>query len=279
MTVAVLVSRADSASLTIRDALLAQGGWVRARFDFDAHPVHERGGVVLAEIEGWHIHAEHVDERLAAQAGPLEAILFASRHRAESGSPALTVHPIGNLGDAADVGGEPGRLAPAAPRFASRILRGLRAGLRAASPRRSHRATFEATHHGPLVATPAGFVEIGTSEADWRDASLGGIVARAIAEATASAAGPSEADAPVVVALGGSHYAPRASDLALSGKADVGHIVPGYQLDAHLPVERIVLAARATPGATHYFVDARGFTVDIAPYITALAALGLHEWK
>src|SRR5581483_11013747 len=121
MPILVLISRADRASLTIRDALLALAPWEEAGA-FEGLPVRRHGAFLLAETELLHLHCDGIDVRLRAAGFPADAILFASRHRAESGKPALTVHPIGNWGEAA-LGGKPRALSPTAPVLMGRILR------------------------------------------------------------------------------------------------------------------------------------------------------------
>src|SRR5581483_1221194 len=164
---------------------------------------------------GLHIHAEGVDEELRRAGLSFGPILFASRHRAQSGKPALTVHPIGNWGPDASVGGRPRTLAGTAPILMGRVLRALHAQARGLK----HEVTFEATHHGPWLAkSPAMFVEIGTDEAAWSDPVLGERVGRAML----AAAQPSSGDeAPILLAMGGSHYAPKATDLVRKGRANV----------------------------------------------------------
>lgn len=270
MTILILVSRADSASVTIRDALLEHEGWTDAGA-FEGLPVRARPGYLMAEIEEMHIHAERVDERLRAAGLRFDTILVASRHRAESGKPALTVHPIGNFG-AAEVGGAPGRLVPTDPVVMGRVLRALVAeakGLR-------HEVTFEATHHGPYLETPTAFVEIGTDETAWADRDLGGRVARALL----AAATPTPGDAaPVLVALGGSHYAPRATDLVRKGKANFGHIIPGYALERGLEPRVVLDAIRATPGCRGYHLDARLVKTPPTDVLQAFAMLELGWWR
>ena len=50
MATLILVSRADSASVNIRDALLDAGGWEDAG-SFHGLPVRKRGGATMAEVE------------------------------------------------------------------------------------------------------------------------------------------------------------------------------------------------------------------------------------
>lgn len=248
MPILVLVSRPDPASVTIRDALLDMEPWEEAGA-FEGLPVRARPGFLMVETDRLHLECDGLDARMRAAGLSFEAILVASKHKAESGKPALTVHPIGNFGNA-DYGGLPRRLVPTAPLLMSRVLRRLHA--EAAGTK--HQVTFEATHHGPHLETPTAFVEIGTDEASWGDRSLGRRVARAILAAAEPTAGDA---APTLVAIGGSHYAPRATDLVRQSKANFGHIVPGHALDRGLPPSVMLDAVRGTPGCQGYYLDPR----------------------
>lgn len=269
MGLLVLVSRADPASVTIRDALLDMGGWDDAGA-FHGLPVRRRAGFLMVEVEPMHLECDLVDRALHKHGLDFDAILFASRHRAESAKPALTVHPIGNWGDA-DFGGLPRRLSPAAPLVMSRVLRRLHAEVAGTK----HQATFEATHHGPYVETPACFVEIGTDEAAWSDAKLGAKVARAIL----AAGEPSPMDdRPTLVLLGGSHYAPRAGDLVKAGRANIGHIVPAYALDRGIGADVLLEAVKRTPGCAGYYLDPRSLQQPPQVALDVFGALELGWW-
>lgn len=266
----VLVSRPDPASVTIRDALLDMDPW-KETGAFEGLPVREHAGLIMVEVDRLHLECDGLDARLRASGLAFDAILVASRHKAESGKPALTVHPIGNFGDA-QYGGRARRLVPTAPRLMGRVLRRLAAeaaGLK-------HHVTFEATHHGPFFETPTMFVEIGTDEAAWSDADLGRRVARAMLAATEPSVGD---DAPTLVALGGSHYAPRPTDLVRQGRMNVGHIIPGYAIERGLAPEVVLDAIRMTPGCQGYHVDPRMATKMPEDVLQAFGALELGWWR
>jgi len=270
MRILILVSRPDPASVNIRDALLDMETW-KETGSFEGLPLHEHGSFLMAETPKMHLDCDGIDDRLRAAGLAFDAILVASRHKAESGKPALTVHPIGNF-DAADFGGLPRRLVPTAPRIMARVLRRLRAeaaGLK-------HQVTYEATHHGPYLQTPTAFVEIGTDETSWNDADLGRRVARALLAASEPSAGDV---APVLVALGGSHYAPKATDLARQSKANFGHIIPGYALDRGLAPEVALDAIRLTPGCQGYHMDPRLVTTPPTDVLQAFGSLELGWWR
>lgn len=270
MTILVLVSRADPASVTIRDALLDMEPW-KERGAFEGLPVRERPGFLMAEVDRLHLECDHLDSRLRAAGLSFDTILVASKHRAESGKPALTVHPIGNF-DAADVGGYPRRLVPTAPQVMSRVLRRLHAEARGLK----HQVTFEATHHGPYLETPTAFVEIGTDERAWSDPDLGRRMARAILAANEPSAGD---DAPTLVVIGGSHYAPRATDLVRNARANVGHIIPSYAIERGIHPGVVLDAIRLTPGCQGYYLDERLRSARPEELLQVFAGLELGMWN
>lgn len=270
MPLLVLVSRADPASLTIRDALLELRPWEEAG-TFRGLPVRRHGAFLMAEVEEMHLACDRVDRALREAGFAFDVVMFASRHRAESGKPALTVHPIGNWGGA-DFGGLPGRLVPTDPVVMGRVLRALAkeaVGLR-------HAVTFEATHHGPFLETPSMFVEIGTDEAAWTDADLGRRVARAML--AGAEPGPGDA-APALVFIGGSHYAPKATDLVRKGKANAGHVLPAYALERGVEPSTVLEAIRGTPECRGYHMDPRLVQSPPTDVLQAFAALELGWWR
>src|SRR5438067_13291910 len=82
----VLVSRADPASVTIRDALLDAGDWKEIGA-FHGLPIRERGELLLVEVEPLHLECDLVDRTLHDGGLEFDAVLVASKHRAESGKP------------------------------------------------------------------------------------------------------------------------------------------------------------------------------------------------
>ena len=86
--------------------------------------------------------------------------------------------------------------------------------------------TMEATHHGPLIDTPVFFVEIGSSAEEWSRADAGDVLARAVLSAHP------DSSRRIIVGIGGSHYAPRPTHLALHTGVDIGHVVPSWALES-----------------------------------------------
>ncbi len=165
-------------------------------------------------------------------------LVFPSIHRSASGLRCFTVHPLGNLGPTADVGGRPRTVSPCPPRAMAAALRELmRRGSALGIP-----ATYEATHHGPELGLPAFFVEVAVAEG-----------ARPTAEEVEELAGAIVALQPeptdrVALAVGGGHYAPRFTDLARTRRWAFGHILSKHALE-EIDAATVRAAFAATVGA------------------------------
>jgi D-aminoacyl-tRNA deacylase len=171
-------------------------------------------------------------ERIESVEPPLEVeeILVTSRHVSKTARPCFTVHVPGEL--------QKGRLAVASPLTVKKALEALHYLAGEFGP--GYEVSLEATHHGPVhLDVPMTFVEIGGSEEQWRERRAGEVLARAMVEAVAGTGGR------LAVGVGGPHYAPRHTQVALRTDAAVGHILPDY---VNLTPELVELAVRRTRG-------------------------------
>jgi len=159
------------------------------------------------ETEGRLIHAEDVDAPIDA-----DLVIFLSRHSSVNPVPVLTVHVTGNYG-AAELGGSARTLVPAAPAMMQATLRAL-----AKHCPEGYRVAYEVTHHGPTALHhPSFFVEIGSTEKEWTDP----VASRAVAEAVLDAV---PIQAVPLIGFGGTHYAVRQTEIALTSRGAFGHI-------------------------------------------------------
>ena len=184
------------------------------------HELLERG--FTGEVQGTksrrheYSHIE-VDGRLIFEDGidsamDTDLVIFLSRHASVHPVPVLTVHVTGNFGKA-ELGGKPGSLAPAAPEWMQAVLRNLK---ERAPP--GYGACYEVTHHGPTeIRHPSFFVEIGSTEKEWLDEKAGLAVAESVLLADPGPAIP-------LIGFGGTHYARRQTEIALSTQGAFGHI-------------------------------------------------------
>ncbi|ELZ47498.1 hypothetical protein C465_11306 [Halorubrum distributum JCM 9100] len=227
--IAIVVSRADSASAHIGERLLEVGDWETredgSRPDADGGGTYYRtDGFELREFDDLHIRLS--DPTAAFDCDP-EFLAFVSRHSGETGE-LLTAHVTGNFGGA-EYGGDPESLARAAPGAEKRVV-----GALARHAPDGYEVGIECTHHGPTdVAVPSLFVELGSDEPQWEDPEAARAVARAVLdlrETGADLSGGSEAPPRHVVGFGGGHYAPRFTRIVRETEWAVGHVGADWAL-------------------------------------------------
>ena len=203
--------------------------------------------LALLELKDELIYADYVEELVEA-----ELAIFLSRHEAAARRPSLTVHVPGNWTEEARHGGRPQSfcIAPAYPMLvALNVLWTERAdyGLE------DWLCSYEATHHGPyLEKLPAFFVEIGSTETEWRNERAGELVAVSALESA------DKRGCEAFLGLGGPHYAPKLTSYALEKEAPLGHIAPRYVLDSISPSILLKAAGRTLEPVTGVVVDWKG---------------------
>lgn len=233
----IVTSSRDLASMNIREKLLSLSHW-NEWGNFKGMPVYEHGDMILLTNDEFHIYAEELDCEIRETLNlDFDGIIFASRHKAESGMQSLTVHSIGNFSEA-KYGGKDRTLVPSMPQEISHAYRRLLVN----GGNLDYLITFEATHHGPYLETPTMFIEIGSDEERWRDDEAGLTVARTIMEIP-----DYKKSKDTLVGMGGGHYCPRHSDVVKKFDAAFGHIIPGWALD-DADDEAIMMAITSTPG-------------------------------
>jgi len=149
-------------------------------------------------------------------------IVFISRHCSSSCKPTFSVHTPGNL-YTAEMGGLPKKvsISPAlAMKNALRALAYFRDGLNL-----DFDISYECTHHGPSYNVPTMFVELGSSNTQWRNSKAAEVVGHAAISAI-SKFKTSKNNA--VLGIGGTHYNQKFTKLALDSEIIFGHIIPKY---------------------------------------------------
>lgn len=231
----IVVSDTDPVAQGVGEAL---GRGRPTSWHVDGATVHElRDGTLLVRRPGMHVRDETLQASLPLDLSvQLETVIFPSVHRAESGRPALTVHPLGNLMDSAEVGGRPYELNPVPARLmTSAFLRLVEEGRRL-----GQEVTFEATHHGPLLNLPSFFIEVGTDPSAWKNPEAHAALARVLSGLTTEATDRDR----VVLGVGGGHYAPRFTEMVQRNRVSVGHIVPRHAWESLPPIVMEALVAR-----------------------------------
>lgn len=220
----VLASKNDPAAVNIHRYLQRTYDFHESSSICDAGPVIEYQGVFLLEIS---------EEIVTTNLNPVEKdlkpdlVVVLSRHRAESGTPALLAHPQGNWGKKVVLGGQPETISMTS---ATALKLALMALKEQKDQLKLHKylCGLEITHHGPVSTAPMIFIEIGSSKGEW----INPRPAKAVGEATMHVARKWQQPFPAVVGIGGTHYAPRFNELINRTPFAVSHIMPKYVLDS-----------------------------------------------
>jgi len=160
---------------------------------------------------------ENIDLEIAA-----DVFVFASKHVSKAGVNSLTVHSIGNW-DKALAGGRGRTLVPAAASLMKTYFKLLYQN----AEKLDYEVIVEATHHGPYLNKPTMFIEIGSSEAQWKDEEAGKVVAATIIDAI----GSTNSKIKVVVGIGGMHHSPNFRKIMLSESVGVAFVCPKHALE------------------------------------------------
>ena len=230
MKIAFVSSRLDLAGQNIRHHLVQL-------LDADGRKWQEQGrSYEFIDVEGRLIHAEGIDKKTDA-----DLIIFISRHSSVNPVPVLTVHITGNFREA-ELGGTPRTLAPAATAMMQATLRSL-----ARHCPEGYRVSYEVTHHGPTgLDLPSFFVEIGSTEKEWIDPAAGLAVAQSVLSALPQ-------DPVPLIGFGGTHYAARQTEIALTSRGAFGHIAHTREI-ATLD-EPMIMAMMEKSGAVAAYID------------------------
>jgi D-aminoacyl-tRNA deacylase len=234
MTVLIISSTEDPASTTIKNCLLEQATWEQYGTFYNAPVLRNRSmnNLVMVTIPDKKIRHENIDKEVQEQLhiDPKIAI-FLSRHRSKMEEPTLTVHPIGNYNDA-EFGGKPKTLVPCAPRMMTYLLRLIKKNLQPTGL--DFQVCYEVTHHGPFLQIPTFFLEVGSTETQWRQKEPASIIAVSLLELLQTYQYEEDIsnDIPVLLGIGGGHYAPRFTDVAFQKNVAFGHMVPSYHIES-----------------------------------------------
>ena len=208
----------DAPSVNMRESLLSKRKWEGiGELDGDSFMIHENTAMMITP--NLHIRYDDVDVRAREMGLNVDEVIFMSRHSAASGEAALTVHPIGNYGEN-KFGGMEKTLVPSAPSSMTDALR----RIQSYNHLPDFKICFEVTHHGPWLDKPTFFIEIGSDERNWGNRDAADILTNVLLDLD-----PQEN--PKAVGVGGGHYAPRFTEVALNYKIDFGHMLPNYHIE------------------------------------------------
>lgn len=156
-------------------------------------------------------------------------IIFASKHSSEKKEKTLAVHSPGNWRQAnPSSGGKSWKVSKASALFNKSIFEKLNEKTKENHLEDKYKITLEATHHGPLIDKPCVFIEIGSSEEEWKDKKAGFNIAQTIYETLRIFKKNPYRE--ITIGIGGPHYCPNFNKIQLNSNLAVSHIIPSYSL-------------------------------------------------
>lgn len=215
----IVSSGEDIASINIAKMLIERFDFREGDEKFDGSPVFIKENLKLIRLKKDLIFADYLDDYFLT-----DAYIFISRHKSESKLPCLTAHFPGNFSDDISYGGKVRELAYTCPSFHKEYIKQLWQ-LRELAPK--YQIVIEPMHHGPTsLNKPVIFVEIGSTENEWRDAKAGEVVAKALMN-TINAMPRYDK---VGIGFGGTHYSDKFTKFLIESEFALGAIAPKYSL-------------------------------------------------
>ena len=219
----IITSAKDPAGINIRSNLIDLFKFEKTGEKFDDNDVFEYRrykdkNIKLYLINDELIFSENIDKKIET-----DFLIFASKHRSASNAKSFAVHPIGNWSKA-DFGGQEKKLCPSS----AILLKRLFLSLNDFAKDSGFEITLEATHHGPYTEKPSVFVEIGSTEEEWKDRKNGEILAGTVMKGIETEI----VDQKIAVGIGGSHYCNNFNKILLRTDIAVSHICPKYRLES-----------------------------------------------
>ncbi len=228
--VAIIVPEKDQAAQTMWHVLNQQSFFKETDESFDSNPVYSLkqnpSDIKLIHTKSDGVESSHLDEGMNA-----DLYIFASRHRAASGTPALLIHPTGNWSKITLAGRE--------SELSYTSSWALNYGLRKLKEKQEEfkldefKVDLEVTHHGPTkLTTPLIFMELGSSEEYWVHETGATAVAEAIIETAQGFIQRGNFDNQSYIGIGGNHYAYRFHKYLMENPdVYISHIAAKHSLD------------------------------------------------
>jgi len=176
------------------------------------------------------INYENISIKNHPELKEVDFLIVASTHKSEKGNPSLSLHAPGNW-RGADLGGKPGKICMTSSFVLKYLFQELNKQVeKIPEINNKYNVTLEVTHHGPLTDFPCAFIELGSSEKQWKDKQAAQVIARTILSLQNFEPKTKQNDWIPSIAIGGPHYAPVFNKIQLNSKYAISHIIPQYAL-------------------------------------------------
>ncbi|MBD3230341.1 MAG: hypothetical protein GF329_19335 [Candidatus Lokiarchaeota archaeon] len=249
----IIFSTQDTASSTIFQQMMENFEFVEMDKKFEGNKIFVKDNIKLITTTKKLIYSEHLDVLNS------DLLIFASRHKSESGKPSLLAHCTGNWGDKAAFGGNPMELGMSRGSAIKTALIELKKQKKALGLDKFD-VSMEVSHHGPTqLKTPLVFVELGSTQKEWKNQIGGLAVARSIMKVAIT-----KKEYKNYIGIGGPHYARKFNKLVMDAGKNIAisHIIPKYMLN--YITEGIILESieRSVEKVEKFIFDWKGMKSD-----------------
>ena len=267
----IVASTKDLASTNIAHQIMQHYKFEEGSELFHQNPIYLKK-IERREVRLVFINEEITNTQFIANFFTPQLLIFVSRHSSAKGIPTLSVHTPGNL-DKAELGGIPKKVSVApANAMKDTLLEMVKAK---EEMKLDYEVSYECTHHGPSLDVPTMFAELGSSPKEWRDLRA----AEAVAHATMTAVSKGSSY-PAVLGVGGPHYNPKFTKIALTTEKAFGHIIPKYAVSAVNAEMVRQCAERTVENVETVVLDWKGIKgQDKDKLVRALSEVGLSIEK
>ncbi|MFX0042913.1 MAG: D-aminoacyl-tRNA deacylase [Candidatus Hodarchaeota archaeon] len=182
-------------------------------------------------------------------------VIFASRHRSEAQRPAFLAHLTGNWSSKAEFGGNPYELSLASALLFKAGFLSLIENSKKYKLLTRFSKDIEVSHHGPTtLEKPIIFMELGSSEQEWKIDEAGEVVASSIINTVFKYLEfKKQNDQRIGLGFGGTHYAPNFQRLVINNNIAMSFICPKYYIQ-ELNKELIIQMIENTLESVDYFI-------------------------
>jgi D-aminoacyl-tRNA deacylase len=216
--ITIVFSEKDVASLNIKKTLIKKIVLNKTNEVFDGNPVYVGDNFRIITLKSDFLSIDQLCDEFT------DFYIFVSCHKSESKYPCLTSHFPGNFSSSNSYGGKPKELAYTSPSLQKEYIRQL---WLIKNLSKKYQVVIEPTHHGPSSLTkPVLFVEIGSTEEEWKDEIAAETVSKALIQTIKF-----RPFSKVGIGFGGTHYSRKFTKFLIESEYCIGAIAPKYVLE------------------------------------------------
>jgi len=200
MKIAIIITTPEFAGLNIKNNLLQLCAFSKTGENYAKYSVLQKDDgnniVKLYTTDERCVYMENLQDKIDA-----DLFIIPTTHKSESGKKTLSCHTQGNWAKA-ELGGIPKNLSIVPAFFLKKAFNELIAVQK--EMQIDYEPTLECTHHGPQIEAMTIFIEIGSSEKEWKDKAAGKAIATVILRLLEF--NPEEEKWKPAIGIGGPHY-------------------------------------------------------------------------